>query len=547
VGGNLIKTQPEAVSCYPGPAENAAECAYVDMNWVDANFHAEDPAGYSYPTNITCPPVNATAGETPQGTCTLGRAPSYAVDCKTRFHVQATVAFARIFNIRLVVKNTGHDILGRSEGPLGLEAWIRHLREGITFQKTFKSATGCTKSGWTGSAFKIAGAYTWGDVYKQAQANNVIVVGGGTPSVGTIGGWFQGGGHGPASRQFGLGADQVLELEVVLSNGIIITANACQNSDIFFALRGGGGGTYGIVISTTVKAHPNVKVTVQHLAIGALSANTSGLLDTVAIMFSAIPGLNDAGYAGYGQWTINSPSPLFATFTAGYVHGIYMFGQTEDAARAAFKTTRQRLAPYNMTSVFISETYASYPDYWSFYNAESGVEPPVGSSSALGSRLFDRPSVTKSPSALRKTIEILAGTPEQYTVNNFEIVSGGQVFKDKADPYSGVLPAWRISYFSNIVARGWAAGTSQSEIAAIHADITDVKTGAMKALAPNTGAYMNEADREDPDYKVDFYGSNYNKFLSIKQKYDPAEVFYCPTCVGSDAWGEDGTGRLCRA
>ena len=537
----MIKTKPVAVSCYPGPDQNAAQCANVDANWSSATFQADNVVGLSYPTNVTCPPVDV--GQTP-GTCTLGVSPPYAVDATEPWHVAATVAFARLFNIRLVVKNTGHDILGRSEGAGGLEVWIRHLRKGLTFQKTFKSSTGCNKSGWTGSAIKIGGAYTWGDVYVTAKANNVIVVGGGTPSVGAIGGWMQGGGHGPASRQFGLGADQVLELDVILSNGQTITANACQNSDIFFALRGGGGGTYGVVVSTTIKAYPMVKVTVQHLLLGALTPDTTALLDTIAIMFSAYPDLNDAGYAGYGEWSINSGTPLFATFTAGYVHGIYMFDKTEAQARAAFDTTRAKLAAYN-GSVFISESYVSYPDYWTFYSTESGVEPAVGTPATLGSRLFDRASVTKDFSALRKTIQTLAGTPDQFTFNSFEIVGGGQVFKDKSDPNSGVLPAWRSSYFSNIVARGYPLGTPQSQVDSIEHDITYVKTAAMKSLAPNTGSYMNEADRNDPDWKVDFFGSNYNKLLSIKQKYDPASVFYCPTCVGSDKWGEDGAGRLC--
>ncbi|KAL2430427.1 FAD-linked oxidoreductase hmp9 [Exophiala dermatitidis] len=546
VGGKLIKTEPVAVSCYPGPDQNPAQCAYVDSNWTDATFQADNVVGLSYPTNITCPSVNVTAGETPTGSCTLGVCPSYAVDATNSLQVSLAVAFAKLFNIRLVVKNTGHDLLGRSEGHGGLEVWMRHLRNGITYEPTFQSSTKCSQSGWGGCAIKIAGAYIWGDVYAVAKANNVVVVGGGTPSVGAIGGWMQGGGHGPPSRQFGLGADQVLELDVVLASGALVTANACQNGDLFFALRGGGGGTYGIVVSSTIKAYPMVSVAVQHLAIGALSSDTSGLLDVVAILYSDYPDLDDAGYAGYGQWGINSPSPFFATFTAGYLHGFYMFNKTVAEAQAAFNATRAKLAPYNMTSVFISETYASYPDYWTFYNTESGVEPPVGTPSALGSRLFDRASVTSSFSALRSMIGTVSGTPDQYTINNFELVSGGQVFQDRSDPNSGVLPAWRTSYFSNIVARGFPIGTPESVAASIHQDITYVKTAAMKSLAPNTGSYMNEADRLDPDWKIDFYGSNYDKLLSIKQKYDPSSVFYCPTCVGSDAFGEDAAGGLCR-
>ena len=62
---------------------------------------------------------------------------------------------------------------------------------------------------------------------------------------------------------------------------------------------------------------------------------------------------------------------------------------------------------------------------------------------------------------------------------------------------------------------------------------------------------MPSRPKNDPltivlSYEIDFYGSNYNKLLSIKQKYDPLSVFYCPTCVGSSAFAPDSTGRLCR-
>ncbi|OQU95118.1 hypothetical protein CLAIMM_01367 [Cladophialophora immunda] len=554
VGGNLIRTQPVAASCYPGPASNPAQCARVDVNWANATFQADEVVGLSYPTNITCPPVNATAGETAQGTCTLGVSPSYAVNCTDPRHVALTVVFSKLFNIRLVVKNTGHDQLGRSEGSHGLEIWIRHLRNGITFQDTFKSSTGCTAGNWTGSAFKIAGGYSWGDVGAEAQKRNVVVVNGGTPSVGAIGGWMQGGGHGPASRDFGLGADQVLELEVVLADGALVTANACQYSDLFFALRGGGGGTYGVVVSSTIKAHPMVNATAQHLAMFPLSADTSGLLDAIAVLYSSYPDLNEAGYAGYGQWSINSPSPLFGDVTTGdvttgYVHGFRIFNSTVAQAQSAFDAARARLAPFNLTSVFISETYASYPDYWTYYHAESGVEPPVGSPAyGAGNRLFDRASVTQNASALRRMIQTIAGTPAQFTINNLELVGGGQVFRDASDPFSGVTRAWRSSYFNNIVARVSSFDTPQSVLDERQRDVTFVKVPAMKDLAPRTGAYMNEADRFDPDWKADFYGGprHYARLLDIKRKYDPRGLFYCPTCVGSDAFEVVEGGRLCR-
>jgi hypothetical protein len=86
--------------------------------------------------------------------------------------------------LRLVVKMTGHDLLGRSTGYGSLEIWLRYLRQGVNFEKTYMptpSYNQSTKPLWTGSAIEVNGGYSWGDVYKVAVENRVIVVGGGCP------------------------------------------------------------------------------------------------------------------------------------------------------------------------------------------------------------------------------------------------------------------------------------------------------------------------------------------------------------------------------
>jgi hypothetical protein len=89
-------------------------------------------------------------------------------------------------------------------------------------------------------------------------------------------------------------------------------------------------------------------------------------------------------------------------------------------------------------------------------------------------------------------MEVIAGRPGQGTANNFELVSGGQVFKDASDPYSDVNPAWRKSYMHNIVSLMLPVPANDSIIAAAYNDITYTKVAAMNTQAPNTGAYRNE-------------------------------------------------------
>jgi len=101
--------------------------------------------------------VNITAGEKP-GSCTLGSNPVFAINATKPSDVQAGVKFAKANNVRLVIKDTGHDILGRSDGYGSLEVWIHHLRTGLSFQKSFQSSCKATK--WTGSTISIGGGYT---------------------------------------------------------------------------------------------------------------------------------------------------------------------------------------------------------------------------------------------------------------------------------------------------------------------------------------------------------------------------------------------------
>ena len=75
-----------------------------------------------------------------------------------------------------------------------------------------------------------------------ADAGNITVVTSLDPTVGNGGGWALGGGHGPLTSLRGLGADQILSLNVITADGRFLTADLNQNQDLYFALRGGGGG-----------------------------------------------------------------------------------------------------------------------------------------------------------------------------------------------------------------------------------------------------------------------------------------------------------------
>lgn len=106
---------------------------------------------------------------------------------------------------------------------------------GLSFHDGFKPK-GCRFS-IDGAAITAAAGTQMLELDKEAHLRNLTIVSGGAGTVG-VGGFLTGGGHGALSSTYGLGADQVLEIEMVTPGGEILTANECQNQDLFWAMRG---------------------------------------------------------------------------------------------------------------------------------------------------------------------------------------------------------------------------------------------------------------------------------------------------------------------
>ena len=96
----------------------------------------------------------------------------------------------------------------------------------------------------------------WIDAYDAVTTKTgAYVQGGGCTTVG-VAGLIQSGGFGSFSKHYGMAAAGLLEAEVVTADGKVRIANACTNSDLFWALKGGGGGTFGVVTRLTLATHP---------------------------------------------------------------------------------------------------------------------------------------------------------------------------------------------------------------------------------------------------------------------------------------------------
>ena len=233
LGGALIKTVPLAAPCYTNwPQHDPAACQVVRDRWNDPHFHVEDPTSAMFPIyqGRTCMPTDDPAA----GNCTLGGYASYSVAVTKVAHVQLALNFARNANIRLAVRNTGHDFGDKSIGAGALSVWTHKLKD-IQYVPDYNC------KGHTGPAFKLGAGVVTEEVYAAAEKNQVTVVGGECRTVGIAGGYIAGGGHSPMAALVGMGADQVLSMEVVLPNGRFVTVDEDSYPDLYWALRGGGG------------------------------------------------------------------------------------------------------------------------------------------------------------------------------------------------------------------------------------------------------------------------------------------------------------------
>ncbi|EEB97762.1 hypothetical protein MPER_02850, partial [Moniliophthora perniciosa FA553] len=149
--------------------------------------------------------------------------------------------------------------LGRSTARDSFMIWTHHLKN-ITDSDAFGPVN--STSSETFKALTLGAGVQWHEAYDAAEQNGRVVVGGLTAdgSVGAAGGWILGGGHSALAPSYGLGVDNALQFTVVIASGEVLTVNAYSNPDLFWALRGGGGGTFGVVTSVTYRTHELVPV-----------------------------------------------------------------------------------------------------------------------------------------------------------------------------------------------------------------------------------------------------------------------------------------------
>ncbi|TGJ84772.1 hypothetical protein E0Z10_g3956 [Xylaria hypoxylon] len=429
--------------------------------------------------NESCDPF--TSRELP---CEPGISVTYSVNATDASDFAKAVAFAHERNIRLVIRNTGHEL---------------------------------------GAGIQVEEAYVAANAYKS------LVVGGDCDTVGVAGGYLQGGGHSALSSLYGMAADHVLEWEVVDGTGRLLQATPQKNQDLYWALSGGGGGTYGVVSSVVVKLHPDTVMT------------------GVQLEFDIDPKRPAAFYGAVSRY-----HELISSITAAKGMGIASVTNSAFALtpltlpNASRRDAERLLAPLitelKNNRVPYSLNITEHPNWLEHWRALIKPNPTqLVQNAQYGGWMVPRSILKSNNAALQSAIR--------------NITDAGCVFVGLAVDVSraegavpnSVLPAWRDAAINVILSTAWPEGADLGAMDKLANIMTQTCVPALTKLAPDSGAYLNEADPNQPNWQKALYGINYNRLLAIKNKYDPRHVFYATTAVGSEYHTTDDEGRLCVA
>ncbi|KAH0031195.1 hypothetical protein KCU78_g2864, partial [Aureobasidium melanogenum] len=337
-----------------------------------------------------------------------------------------------------------------------------------------------------------------------------------------------------------MAADQVLGWEVVTADGTHLVATPTQHSDLYWALNGSGGGTYGVVISMTVKAFEDGIVGGALIAFNQSANSYETFWEAIKESHAHLPALVDTR-AGVLYSLTNT------TYT---IVPITSPGSTKEDME---KLPNPYLTNLKALGAQISLTVTSYPNYLEHFDFYLGPLPygnPFVNiiDVTLAGRLIPRTVIGNSTSneAFMDALKLSVYLGGKFVTGGVGLKATHEVAGNNASSNAD-LPASRNALVSILAFAPWNFTNTVSSNTVSQIYLIDVTVPALAALAPNGGAYLNEGNALQQDWKQSFYGDNDDKLLSVKNKYDPKDLFYALTAVGSEAWVIEKNGRLCKS
>ena len=552
VGGRLVKVQPLMASCADG---------------LDSAPCKETLAAVKNPYFV---------GDQAAGTQTAGwidawmSAPSaYAVAARSAKDIAAAVNFARDNRLRLVVKGGGHSYQGTSDSANSLLIWTRAMND-IVLHDAFVPQ-GCAAKD-AQPAVSLGAGVIWMHAYDAVTTKGGrYVQGGGCATVG-VAGLIQSGGFGSFSKNYGTAAAGLLEVEIVTANGEIVIANACSNADLFWGIKGGGGGSLGVVTRLTLRTRElpsnfgavNFKVKAANDAafqrlLGEFVRFYAGNLlnshwgesvtfgaDNSFVVSMVFQGLEQAEaepqWRKFSDWIAASPGD-FQILSPLRVAAL----PARDWWNAEYLRARENKENVHSGGSFDDRPGAPTNNYWfGEQNTELGVFIHGFQSLWMPAELLNADRQASLAEAL------FAATRHWDVAFHFNKGLAGAHEEDVAAARNTVMnPAVLTAFALTIIAGGdpgayadLVTGAPDPEKARKDAKAIESAADELRKIVPRAGSYVSESNFFEEDWQGAFWGDNYPRLREVKRKYDPDGLFFVHHGVGSEEWSADGFARL---
>jgi FAD/FMN-containing dehydrogenase len=489
----------------------------------------------------------------------------YAVAAKTTGDIVAAVNFARENRLRLVVKGGGHSYLGNSCAPDSLLVWTRNMHA-IQVHEQF-TASGCETTQAAQPAVSIEAGAIWAQAYNEVTTKNGrYVQGGGCLTVG-VGGLIQGGGFGSLSKYYGLAAAALLEAEVVLADGSVQTVNACKHPDLFWALKGGGGGSFGVVTRLVLRTRELPEFF--GVVFGRIKANSDDeykkLIEKMMIQYR--DNLFNPAWGEQIRFHSDRSVSLSMLF-----HGLTKV-QAQTAWQDFVNWTKENESGYSWTEPFgiitllarhmwdpaFLRKFASNsigtddqpgaPEeniYWKGDGEQSGQFLHGYHSGWLSQDLLKDENIGQLTNAFFETSRLWS-----FSLHINKGLAGTRPEEKEAAANTAMNPAV-LDAFALLILAG-EGGPAMMGVAGHEPNMTEARDGAismrwamekLKKMVPLKGSYVSETDYFEENWQESFWGSNYKKLLAVKNTYDPHGLFFVHHGVGSEGWSTDGFTKL---
>ncbi|WP_371791600.1 FAD-binding oxidoreductase [Streptomyces sp. NBC_01471] len=420
--------------------------------------------------------------------------------------IRECLAYARAHHVPVSIRNGGHSYAGWSSGNGRLVIDVSKLSH-------------ISADGTIGAGAKLV------DIYETLGRSSRAIPGGSCPTVG-ISGLTLGGGHGVASRAYGLTCDSLTSATLITADGKRVTASARENKDLFWALRGAGNGNFGVVTGMTFRTHAAPQTvsaymswpwSKAHAVIDAWQKWGPDQADEIwssahleAAPGGGAPSVSVAAFSlgTYGDLqnavdrladTVGAPARSVSLRRRGYEDAMLVYAGcaslSEDQCHLPGPTPGRRTG-----GTLRRETYAAASDFYDRALPAAGID-------ALLSRTLAFAGLSAAQGAGSVALTALGGAINRVSPSATAFVHR------RSRVLAQYIASWRP---------GSAGTAQQSWLKDTH-----------RAMGPyaSGGAYQNYIDPKLTDWRTAYYGTGASKLAGLKKQYDPERLFDFPQAL----------------